>query len=300
MLGATGNLGSRIVEQALPRESVYGTSRHYSTFRIFKYQPDSFNATRFIELLNQLSPDVVINCIAMTSIDMCEQDSNQSLEINFQIPKNLSRLANDFGAKFVQISTDAVFDGQIQHEKYKEDDVRRPVNVYGQHKAMAEDSVLSSSSKNLIVRTNFFGFGVPPRKTFLDIALSGFLSGNEVLGFTDSVVTFLPVSIVAENTLALIEAEAEGVFHLAASESVSKFDFLEDFKNELAISGGLIVPVLSTSKLKAPRGVDLSLSSERIEAFLGKAMPLPYFRIKDFKYSGVMEQFDSLIAKNDN
>jgi dTDP-4-dehydrorhamnose reductase len=293
VLGASGNLGSRLVEEAQPLHSIYGTSRHYSTSRIFRYQPDAFNEAGLIELLNQLLPDVVINCIAMTSIDTCEQDIMQSLEVNFQIPKNLSRLVNDFGAKFVQISTDAVFDGQNQHKKYKEDDVRRPVNVYGKHKAMAEDAVLGSSSKNLIVRTNFFGFGLPPRKTFLDNALSGFLSGNEVLGFTDSVVTFLPVSIVAENTLSLIDAEAEGVFHLAASESVSKFDFLRDFQKELGIPGDLVVPALSTATLKTHRGLNLSLSSDRIEAFLGKKMPLPYFRIKDFKYSRVIERFDS-------
>lgn len=294
VLGATGNLGSRLVEQAKPLlYSIYGTSRHYSTSSIFRYRPDASNEAGLIELLNQLSPDVVINCIAMTSIDTCEKDIMQSLQVNYQIPKNLSRLANDFGAKFVQISTDAVFDGQNRDGKYKEDDVRRPVNVYGKHKAMAEDAVLNSSSKNLIVRTNFFGFGLPPRKTFLDNALSGFLTGTEVLGFTDSVVTFLPVSIVAENTLSLIEAKAEGVFHLAASESVSKFDFLRDFQKELGIPGELVVPALSTATLKTQRGLDLSLSSGRIESFLGKKMPLPYFRIKDFKYSRIIEQFDS-------
>jgi dTDP-4-dehydrorhamnose reductase len=293
VLGATGNLGSRLIAQAQPGQSVIGTSRKTPCPGLFMYEPDSHNTVKFIELLKDLSPDVVINCIAMTSIDMCEENKNQSLEVNFKIPDRLSRLTNDFGAKFVQISTDAVFDGQNKHEKYREDDDTRPVNEYGRHKAMAEDSVLSSSSKNLVLRTNFFGFGVPPRKTFLDNALSGFLSRNQVLGFTDSVVTFLPVSFVANTSLSLIDSDAEGIFHLAASASVSKFDFLKDFQNELAIPGDLVVPALSSATLKTRRGLYLSLSSERIEAFLGKAMPLPYFRIKDFKYSGIIEQYGS-------
>lgn len=293
VLGATGNLGSRLIAQTELGRSVIGTSRKISSPGLFVYEPDSHNAVKFIELLKYFSPDVVINCIAMTSIDMCQENKDQSLEVNFKIPDRLSRLTNDFGAKFVQISTDAVFDGQNNHEKYKEDDDRRPVNEYGRHKAMAEDSVLSSSSKNLVLRTNFFSFGIPPRKTFLDNALSAFSSGKKVLGFTDSVVTFLPVGFVADTSLSLIDSDAEGVFHISASESVSKFDFLKDFQNELAIPGDLLVPGLSSATLKTRRGLDLSLSSERIEAFLGAAMPLPYFRIKDFKYSGVIEQFDT-------
>jgi dTDP-4-dehydrorhamnose reductase len=293
VLGATGNLGSRLIAQAQLGRSVIGTSRSIQSPGIFKYEPDPNNTVKFIKLLEDLSPDVVINCIAMTSIDMCQENKTQSLEVNFTIPDRLSTLTNDFGAQFVQLSTDAVFDGRTKNVKYDEDDTRNPVNEYGKHKAMAEDSVLNSSPKNLILRTNFFGFGIPPRKTFLDEALIQFIHGNKTFGFTDSIATFLPVSVVADITLSLIDADAKGIFHLSASESVSKFDFLRDFQKELGIPGDLVIPALSTATLKTHRGLNLSLSSSKIEAFLGKKMPLPYFRTDDFEYSGIIELFDS-------
>ena len=82
-------------------------------------------------------------------------------------PKKLAQISLETGSKLIHISTDHLYDGT--KDIYTEDDLVSPLNVYGKTKAQAENEVLSINPKALIVRTNFYGWGLSYRKSFSDL-----------------------------------------------------------------------------------------------------------------------------------
>ena len=57
------------------------------------------------------SYDIVINCAAITNVDGCEFDEEETYRVNAIGPRNIARVCARQGAKFVQVSMDYVFPG---------------------------------------------------------------------------------------------------------------------------------------------------------------------------------------------
>lgn len=96
--------------------------------------------------------DVVINAAAYTRVDDAEQHEDEARAINAVGAGNAARAAAEAGARFVQLSTDYVFDG-IADEPYREDAPRDPAGAYGRTKAEGEELVLAAHPSPYIVRT---------------------------------------------------------------------------------------------------------------------------------------------------
>ncbi len=111
--------------------------------------PDNFNVAAF-------APDVIVHCGALTHVDYCETNVEESYEKTVQSTINLIQLAKECNARMVYISTDYVFDGK--HGPYKEDAPVNPISVYARHKLEAEEMVLRELSDALVLRvTNVYG-----------------------------------------------------------------------------------------------------------------------------------------------
>ena len=102
------------------------------------------------------NPDVIVHCGALTHVDHCETNEDESYQKTVQSTKNLLAIAKQCNARFVYISTDYVFDGK--QGPYTEDAPVNPVSVYGRHKLEAEQLSLSESEHTLVLRvTNVYG-----------------------------------------------------------------------------------------------------------------------------------------------
>ncbi len=99
--------------------------------------------------------DTVINCVAVASHEACEKDPETAEAINSVFPGVWASAANEIGARFVHISTDAVFDG-TSSGLYVENDETRPESVYGSTKVRGEQAVLGANPRALVLRVNFF------------------------------------------------------------------------------------------------------------------------------------------------
>jgi dTDP-4-dehydrorhamnose reductase len=96
--------------------------------------------------------EVVINAAAYTRVDDAEAHEDEAHAINAVGAENAARAAAEAGAKFVQVSTDYVFDGRAE-EPYREDAPRNPAGAYGRTKAEGEERVLAAHPAPFIVRT---------------------------------------------------------------------------------------------------------------------------------------------------
>jgi dTDP-4-dehydrorhamnose reductase len=112
---------------------------------------DIANSDAVNELVQKFHPAVIINAAAYTAVDKAETEKEISYKINRDGAGNLAKAAASVGARFLQVSTDFVFDGQGR--PYVPTDVVCPLSVYGASKAEGEQQVLASGAKALIVRT---------------------------------------------------------------------------------------------------------------------------------------------------
>ena len=114
ILGSNGMLGKYMLNSSLfQEEAVIGMSR--SSFPSF----DFCDPNETIKLIKYFNADVVINCVALTSIAACEQNKNLADEVNTITPSLISEFCLKENIFFVHISTDHFYsgDGRVAHKE---------------------------------------------------------------------------------------------------------------------------------------------------------------------------------------
>jgi dTDP-4-dehydrorhamnose reductase len=212
--GSNGQLGREIIRQ-LENEG------HND---IIKTDVADLNITNINDVNDKIlkeKPDVVINCAAHTAVDLCETDIENAYKINAVGPRNLAIASEKVGAKFVQVSTDYVFDGNGTRP-YREDDITSPNSIYGTSKLMGEEFTKQFSSKYFIVRTAWlYGDGNNFVRTMLKLSQehSELNVVNDQFGSPTSTVD------LAKTIINLIKTEHYGVYHGTCQGKCSWYDF---------------------------------------------------------------------------
>jgi len=156
ILGAGGRLGAALTREYREKFDVVGFNHA---------QLDLAKSNQIRERLSLREFDVVVNCAAMTNVDLCESQPEQAFAINAEVPKHLAEICSEKKTKLIHFSTDYVFDGE-KREPYVETDPAKPISVYGESKRAGEENVLAMQDRHLVVRVSWV-FG-PDRSSFID------------------------------------------------------------------------------------------------------------------------------------
>lgn len=145
--GANGQLGSEIrkIASQFPGFSFVFTDVN---------ELDITNPEAVERMLKQEKPGWLVNCAAYTAVDKAETDSETAWLINAVAPAILSEKAKAVECRFIQISTDYVFDGRNYLPYVEEDDVC-PTSVYGNTKLEGELISLTNNPETLVIRTSW-------------------------------------------------------------------------------------------------------------------------------------------------
>ena len=272
VLGSSGFLGSYL-GFALPALGweVAGLSRDGAEY--FPSNRLVGSAAEIEGLLEHGGYDVVINAIAMASHERCEQEPGEAVRINATLPGRWAAVCSRTGAKFVHISTDAVFDGESERP-YTEADLPNPKGVYGSSKRAGEEAVSETNPEALILRTNFYGWSATGDTGILDFFVNSFSQGATITGFTDYRVSSLYMGDLVDAMVETIGRDASGVLHAVASDSASKYEFGLAVTTEFGLDSSVMTPgALGDAATLSVRGRNLALSTAKIEGVLGRSMP---------------------------
>ena len=233
ILGSSGFLGSYFTRYpntlGLPRSNWSGIP------------VSELSSSTSFEMLENLvvkaKPEVIINCIALTSINQCEREPVLANFVNSDLPSFVAKITASMKISFVHFSTDAVFDGQ--KSPYSEMDSPSPISHYGKTKLQGENNVIRNNPEALVLRTNFFGF------SFQRPSLFNFFHQNLKLsrncdGYSDVIFSPLYVKDVCNATFALLEKSQNGLFHVVGSESLTKFEFGRRIASSMKISEKMV------------------------------------------------------------
>ena len=155
VLGGSGFAGGHIAYSAsLKGWEVIITSRNSSLLpaNIQKEVLDITKLKTAQEFITAVKPDVVVNCAAITSIDLAEQEKEIATLTNTTAAVSIARTCSSAGIKHIFFSSDAIFDGE--KASYSEEDMTIPVNHYGHTKAEAEKGIRKDAPDSIILRVS--------------------------------------------------------------------------------------------------------------------------------------------------
>jgi len=165
-----------------------------------------------------------IYCVGgMTYVDGCESTPELARRINCEGSAILAAAAAKHGARFIYFSTDYVFNGRSG--PYAEDAAADPICVYGRSKWQGELAVRDAHPAALVIRSTTVYGPDPNERNFLYSLRKG-LAGNQLFRVpADQIATPTYNVDLAAAVVALTNGGAQGVFHVAGPDLVSRLEF---------------------------------------------------------------------------
>jgi dTDP-4-dehydrorhamnose reductase len=117
---------------------------------------DGSNINELENLIENLNPIFVINCIGFAQVDLSEMFPEKAFMLNSILPYEIGRICYKSKVKLVHISTDH-FNGHNTMALSEDDPVASP-NIYSVSKLLGEKYVLNEDPSSIVVRANFFHF----------------------------------------------------------------------------------------------------------------------------------------------
>ena len=254
IIGIGGLTGSKLVEIAKKDFEIFGSYNYRDPKSSIQknIKLNISNSTKIKEILEEIKPDVVINTAGINNVDYCEKNPDLALKINIQAVKEICQITKKLGIKFVQLSSDSVFDGTKQLP-YEEIDETESINYYGETKIKSEKIVLENPN-NVVVRASVLYGYLPHNLAKIESSskksinfgqwLINKLSINEkVRIITDEYSSPIIADDFARSILHIIKYEGNGIFHSAPELQITRYDFSVKIAKALGLSVKLIEPV---------------------------------------------------------
>jgi dTDP-4-dehydrorhamnose reductase len=228
ILGSTGLLGQALVQEAIKRKcEVIGAARTRADLCF-----DVAEKQALEQQITSVNPDVVINTVAIVSLDFCETNPDRAYLINSRPSGIIARLGRQMGFQSIQISTDHYFTGD-KDTQHSESSPVSLLNEYARTKYAAEALTLSYAN-SLVLRTNIVGFrGKTSEKTFVEWIVDNLANSTPMTLFDDFFTSSIDVCQFSRSCFDLIEKKTIGVLNLASREVVSKKRFIESLASQL-------------------------------------------------------------------
>ncbi len=239
--GAQGQLGRAL--RAL------GPARGIDVQGLSRPELDITDSDAFRRTIDRIEPAVVVNCAALTKVDLCEERPEEAQRVNALAPEALARACVG-RTSLVHVSTEYVFDGR-GNRPLSEDAPTAPISVYGRTKLAGERAVLASGAEALVVRTQWvFGAGACFPRTIRQLAATQ----AELRVVEDQIGRPTWTGALADGIFRAVAAGARGRLHLACEGIASWYDFAREVVAAGARRGwNPLVPVRAVSTEDFPR-----------------------------------------------
>lgn len=219
--GATGLVGSRFVEMYADQ---------YEVINLDLTTGVDITNLQSIETAISLHPDAktLIHLAAFTDTNKAMEQKGDENGLCYQVnvvgTKNIVEACLKHGLYLIHISTDFVFDGN-KSNPYIEEDLKNPLEWYGETKARAEDVVANSKLNYSIVRISYpYRANYNLKPDIIGKIRAGLESGKLYPQFTDTIITPTLTDDIARAFAVLVDRQLTGIYHVVGSTSLSPYD----------------------------------------------------------------------------
>jgi dTDP-4-dehydrorhamnose reductase len=250
--GANGLVGQALVRRMsrFPEYDVLATSRDDEprfSGGSCGYSPlDVTNPDEVEAIFQDFTPNVVVNCAAMSDAAACADQRETAWAVNAGAVQTLARCCRSTGARLVQVSTDFVFDGK--DGPYEEDARPNPVNDYGRTKLAGENAVREAGPSKWAIARTVLVYGTadgPTRSNVVLWVLNNLLQNEPLHVVDDQWRTPTYVEDLAAGIERMIHFEKTGIYHLSGRELLTVYDLACQVADVFDLDDSLIHPVSS-------------------------------------------------------
>ena len=261
--GGTGMLGRTLVQRLAAHEVRAPGSREL----------DVTSMPAVTEVISSWRPQVVIHGAAFTKVDACETEVERAFAINGSGSANVAIACQRAGARLIAISTDYVFQGDLDRP-YHEQDLTGPRTVYGQSKLAGEEAVRTHCADHVIVRVAWlYGPGGP---SFLHTMRKlGAQAGDPLKVVADQLGNPTSTDVVVDGIEQLLDHPFVGTLHLTCRGETSWFGFAQAIKTTFGLPRDLAPCSTAEFPRPAPRPANSRLEKSALLK-LGLPLPMPW------------------------
>lgn len=259
LLGSSGFLG----------RNIYETIRQVRKLHLFhngitKRKFNLEKITNLKKIIFKSKPNLIINALGFTNIDLCEKNKKSYL-VNVEIIKNIFLIKKKFQLKFnfIQFSTDQIYDSKNKRSN-TENSTTVINNKYSKQKLEAEKICLSN--KALIFRTNFFGKTQSMNSSFTDWVFRKFRQKKKFYLFNDIFFNPLRADTISKIILKIIlknKTNIHGLYNLGSKGFVSKSNFAIKFAKKTKIYRKNYTIINSNKILNVKRSKNMIMNNKK-------------------------------------
>jgi dTDP-4-dehydrorhamnose reductase len=264
--GGSGFLGYNAAHSLRHNCEVYYTynTNHPSIPSATGMPMDMGQTSQIMRVFDMSEPNVVIHMAAMCNAAECEKSWEKAYLLNTRSTNTMLELCGQ-SIKLILISTDYVRDGKAKYQ-YEEQDCF-PRSLYGKSKYMAEQIVTEGFRRgHMVLRSALvYGWGKGQKHGFLDWMWKSLSAGQPVDLYEDEYRTPVYLRNFITSLRAAIDYKRGGLFNIAGSERLSRYEFGLRFCEVMGFDKALVRPLSLDSAPDAHiRLREGSLSNEKM------------------------------------
>jgi dTDP-4-dehydrorhamnose reductase len=259
IVGGNGQVGSDLA--GVLRDS------HVDFVALSRSDVDITERSTLVDKLGKHNPDVIINCSVYHPVDDCETNLGRSFAVNSIAVRDLALAAKVLHASVVHFSSDFVFDGE-EGRPYTEEDIVRPLSVFGVCKVAGEQLLRAVLPNHFIVRTSGL-YGLTgsrvKRGNFVETMLRLGKQNGEVRVVNDLRMAQTSTQNLAKQVLALIRTKNYGTYHASDHGDYSWYEFAKRIFHYSGMNVGVIPVSWRDVPAVAPRPKYSVLENRRLK-----------------------------------
>ena len=223
LLGKNGQVGWELQRSLAPLGEVISLDRN----GLNQWCGDLSKPDQIYQTIIDIAPNVVVNASAYTAVDLAETEQDMANLINHVAVGKIAEACAQIKALLVHYSTDYVFDGEGT-SIFNETDALKPLNAYGQTKALGEQAIQNAQCNYLIFRTSWVF--AQKGKNFLKTMLTLSQQREELSIIDDQIGAPTSAELIADvSAHAIVQTLRDqtkiGIYHLVASGETSWFEY---------------------------------------------------------------------------
>lgn len=203
------------------------------------------------------APELIINLAALTDLEFCEKEQENSWLTNGLGAENLGLIANELDVPYVYISTAGIFGGE--RDLYNDFHAPNPLSVYAQSKYYGEQYVRNSVKKHYVLRAGWMMGGGPGKdKKFINKIYKQICAGTKELFVVDDKLGTPTYTVdFAHGLCGIVESEQYGLYNQVCNGAASRFVVAQEFVRLMGLADQVKVTVVPSDYFKeqyfAPR-----------------------------------------------
>lgn len=225
---------------------------------------------KVIAVMKEVKPSYVLHTAAIADTGKCEENKKASYNVNVKGSVNIAKACSVIGAKMLHLSTEQIFNGNVEAGPYVENIVPEPNTTYGKHKLQAEEEIRNILEEAWILRLTWM-FGFPERYGKMNSnivwnVVSAALKGKRINVPVNELRGMTYVYDLLENMAKIMEVPY-GVYNAGSENNMSTYNIAELIIKEMGLSYRLDEIIIKDTERYKNTTRDIRISNNKLRSY---------------------------------